>query len=228
MNTLFPLAATDKGDPRRRAMERLGKQSGNRLGNAVSYSLIRRFNHWLGALLILILLAIGLYFDEMPHGDERLHWLRLHVAIGALSLAFLGFRIFWSLHEIGPIALPQPPLLSRARRLIHALLLSAVTVLILTGPLVVWTAGRPIEVFDWFSLASPVGPMHQLHLSLTAIHAFAGKVVLIALVLHLAGAAGFFIADRQRLIQRMFSPGQAAVDDRSRYADLRWPKIGHW
>ena len=227
MHTPFPLIAEDEGDPRRRAMDPLGKESGNQLGRATSYSLVRRLNHWLGALAILILLAIGLYFKEMPQGEERLHWLRLHVAFGTLSLLFLGFRVFWSLHEPGPAPIPQPPLLDRARRLIQALLLSAVSVLLLTGPLVVWTAGRPLEVFDWFSLASPLEPMRQLHLGLEAVHGFAGKVVLMTLLLHIAGAARLFITDRQCLIRRIIAPARSPVDDRSRDADLRWPKTGH-
>lgn len=200
MNTPLPLSAGNEGDPRRHAMERQDKPPENRLGSVSSDSQVRRVNHWLGALLILILLAIGLYFGEMPRGEERFHWLRLHVAIGTLSFLFLGFRVFWSLYESGPAPLRQPPLLERARRLIHALLLSAVTVLILTGPFIVWTAGRPIEVFDWLSLASPLDRMQPLHQSLEAIHGFAGNVVLIALMLHIAGAVRLFVTDRRRLI----------------------------
>jgi cytochrome b561 len=33
-----------------------------------SYGAISRFNHWLGAAAILVLLGIGLYFHEMPRG----------------------------------------------------------------------------------------------------------------------------------------------------------------
>ena len=37
------------------------------------YGAVSVFNHWLGAALIVALLAIGLYFEDMPRGDEKLY-----------------------------------------------------------------------------------------------------------------------------------------------------------
>ena len=36
------------------------------------YGAVSVFNHWLGAALIVALLAIGLHFEDMPRGDEKL------------------------------------------------------------------------------------------------------------------------------------------------------------
>jgi cytochrome b561 len=168
-----------------------------------SYGAVSRFNHWFSAALVILLLGIGLYFEDMPRGDEHTYWLRLHVALGALGVAFLAFRVIWRAMSRSPELLPQPLALRRLTRAVHALLLIGITILIVTGPATVWSGGHAVAVFDWFSLPSPIGAMKGLHEVLEDVHAVTSKVVLAAILLHVAAAAKHVVFDRDGTLQRM-------------------------
>ncbi len=168
-----------------------------------SYGRVSRLNHWLGAALILVLLGIGLYFEDMPKGTEKLYWLKLHIAIGTLAFLPLAFRVLWRIFSRGPMAFEQPVVMQRLTQLVHVILLLGMSILIVSGPLAVWTGGRAIEVFTWFSIASPTGKMDSLHEIIEVVHVFSSKVVLIAVILHVLGAVKHLVFERQKLAGRM-------------------------
>ena len=170
---------------------------------AHSYGLVSRLNHWLGAALVLVLLGIGLYFEDMPKGDVKLYWLKLHIAIGTLAFLPLAFRVLWRKFSRGPSAFEQPVVMQRLTQLVHIVLLLGISVLIVTGPLAVWTGGRAIEVFTWFSIPSPTGKMESLHEILEEVHVFTSKAVLIAVILHVLGAVKHLVFERPKLAGRM-------------------------
>ncbi|WP_303908182.1 cytochrome b [Thiohalomonas denitrificans] len=180
-----------------------------------TYGLASRVNHWLGAALVIFLLGIGLFFEDMPRGPEKLYWLKLHVAVGALALLPLAFRVVWRLFNRGPAALDQSIARQRVTRLVHVVLLAGIATLVITGPLAVWTGGRAIEVFGWFSIASPTGTMETLHQALEIVHVIAAKAMLIALLFHIIGAVYHVIAGKQRLSGRMFGrPGAEKINSK--------------
>lgn len=163
------------------------------------YGLISRFNHWLGAALVLVLLGIGLYFEDMPKGPDKLYWMKLHIAIGALAFLLLAFRIGWRLVSTGPRAFAQAAALQYLTRAVHIVLLLGIGILIVSGPFAVWTGGRAIEVFGWFALPSPTGEMRDLHELLETVHVVTAKVMLVAIILHVIGAFKHLIFEPERL-----------------------------
>lgn len=174
------------------------------------YGAVSVFNHWLGAALIVALLAIGLYFEDMPRGDEKLYWLRLHISIGALALLPLAFRVFWRARSTSPAPLPQPPRMQRLASALHVILLAAIGVLLLTGPLAVWSGGRAINVFGWFAIASPMGEMPALHKALETVHAIAAKVLLFSFAAHALAALKHAVVNRDGTLWRIFGRAPAA------------------
>lgn len=174
------------------------------------YGAVSVFNHWLGATLIVALLAIGLYFEDMPRGDEKLYWLRLHISLGALALLPLAFRVFWRARSDSPAPLPQPPALDKLARVLHIALLAAIAVLLVSGPLAVWSGGRAISVFGWFALPSPMGEMPVLHKALEVAHGVAAKVLLFSLAAHVLAALKHALIDRDGTLWRIFGRAPAA------------------
>ena len=65
-----------------------------------AYGLISRLNHWLGALLVIVLLGLGLYFHEMPKGEGLTYWRGIH------WLRHSGLVVLAIPHRL---ARPQPP-----------------------------------------------------------------------------------------------------------------------
>lgn len=168
-----------------------------------AYGKISRINHWLGALLVLALLGIGLYFEDMPKGDTKRFWIQLHLAFGTVALLALGFRIVWRIWSTSPRALPQAAAWQTLSKAVHWLLLIGIAILIVTGPLSLWSVGRPFGIYDWLSFPSPLPEFRALHKPLENIHGLASKIMLLLIGLHLAGVLKHVVIDRDGSLRRM-------------------------
>jgi cytochrome b561 len=168
-----------------------------------SYGSVSRFNHWLGALLVLSLLGIGLYMGELPRGPERKFWHSLHFAIGAVAALFLLFRVIWRVRSTSPLALPQKPALQLFSKIVHTLLLVGIAVLAITGPLTIWSTGRGIPIMDLASIPSPFPEFKSLRKPLEEIHGFTANAMLYLIGLHLLGVIKHQFIDRDGILKRM-------------------------
>jgi cytochrome b561 len=172
---------------------------------------VSRFNHWLGALLVLALLGIGLYFEDLPKGDARKFWRGLHVSIGALAALFFLFRVWWRVRSTSPLALPQKPALQLFSRIVHVLLLVAIVTLAISGPLTIWSTGRAIPVFSLLSIPSPFPAFRALHEPLEEIHGFAANAMIYLVGLHLLGVVKHQLLDRDNILARMAGRGKGVA-----------------
>jgi cytochrome b561 len=168
-----------------------------------NYGSVSRLNHWIGALLVLLLLAVGLYFEDLPKGDARRFWRGLHIAIGTMGSLLLLFRVFWRLRSKSPLALPQAPALQLFSKLVHWLLLLAVAVMAVTGPLSIWSVGRPLAVFDLVSIPSPFGEFRAWHGPMEEIHGFTANALIALIGLHLLGVIKHQFVNRDNILARM-------------------------
>lgn len=160
----------------------------NWLDTQERYGAVSRLNHWLGAAAVIAMLAIGLVFGNLPRGDARDFWFGLHISLGVLLFAFLFFRVSWRLMRGFPPPVDQSPALQRLTAAVHHAMLLAVGVLVLTGPFIVWTLARPLAVFDWFALPSPLPKLRDLHELLEGVHTTAAYVLIGLVVVHVLGA----------------------------------------
>ena len=144
-----------------------------------------KVNHWLVALLVIILLSLGLYFQDLPRGPERAEMQTLHVSIGVLAILYFVFRVFCRNLMGFPEDPPGPEWQATLARFVHIVLLVAIIVQAVSGPMTVWTTGRSIHVFNWFSLWSPMSRNMALHETFEVIHAITAKyIILPLLILH--------------------------------------------
>lgn len=177
---------------------------------AHDYGVVSRINHWLVAVAVIALLALGLMFEDLPRGDERQYLQGLHVSIGALAALVILFRVGWSLARPRLPDQAGPAWERAAARVVHFGLLASIAVLAVTGPLAPWTVGRGIDVFGWFTLPSPLPAMRSLHEAVEVVHAVTAKFVLLPLlVLHVAATAKHAIVDRDGRWRRMMPFGRS-------------------
>jgi len=167
------------------------------------YGKISRFNHWIGGLIVIGMLAVGLYFNDMPRGDEKSYWRSLHISFGGLVFLYLWFRVIWRFFSKSPSAVEQQKIFSVLTSLVHWMLLLSVLVMAVSGPFLVWTRGSGIEVFEWFTIPSPIGKMPELHEWMETIHAIAAKVLLVAIVIHALAALKHQLIDKDQVLARM-------------------------
>lgn len=167
------------------------------------YGMVSVINHWLAAAMVILLLTIGLYFHEMPRGEQLTYWKGLHISLGALFFLLLAFRVLWRLTEKTPEPIPQARYLQIAARAVHHLLLACVVIMIISGPLMIWSGGHPIRIFDLLSLPSPVGKIKDLHEILETVHKVTSRVLLVLIILHVLAALKHALMDRDTTLKRM-------------------------
>jgi cytochrome b561 len=168
-----------------------------------TYGAVSRLNHWIGALFVLLLLGIGLYFSDMPRGAEKTYWRSLHIAIGTVAMLFLLFRVFWRMRSSSPQAVPQAPALRRIAHIVHTLLLVAIVVMVVSGPLIQWLGGRPFGIFDWVKFASPLAKSEVWHDRMEVLHGWTAWVIIYLVGLHLLGVIKHQFIDRDNILARM-------------------------
>ena len=173
-----------------------------------TYGPVSRLNHWIGALFVLLLLGIGLYFSDMPRGLEKTFWRSLHIAFGTIAIPFLLFRVGWRLCASSPLAVPQSRALQRASHAVHALLLLAIVVMLVSGPLIQWFGGRPFGIFDLLKFASPIAKSELWHDRLEVLHGWTAWVIIGLVGLHLLGVLKHQFIDRDNLLARMTGRGR--------------------
>lgn len=61
--------------------------------NPKHYSMLMKFIHWVMALQIIGLLAVGFYMGDMPWGESKKTLMMLHKSCGVMALIFIIARI---------------------------------------------------------------------------------------------------------------------------------------
>lgn len=169
--------------------------------------------HWSSAVGVVALYLLGERMEEAPNRAERLAAMDTHVAVGVLLFALLAARLLWSASQTSPQPLERSPMFRKLARLVQILFLAMIALLIVSGPLAVWSTGRPIEVFDWVAIPSPFqGPWELLHEAAEVIHKAASKLFWPLIALHVLGGLKHLVIDRDRTLQRMLWPSRQPSD----------------
>ncbi|MET0182131.1 MAG: cytochrome b [Caulobacterales bacterium] len=176
------------------------------LGNSKSrYGWAAIALHWIVAAGVIAMLWIGLSADqEGISRAERGELMGLHFSVGFFVLLAVLIRTYWSLSQPKPEPLPQPKVLDVVSRVVHYALLAAVFLLVVSGPLAVWSGGRAISVFDLFAVPTPFAERNEsVHEAAEVVHGIGRYMIYVALPLHLLGVIKHLVIDRDRTLQRM-------------------------
>jgi cytochrome b561 len=151
--------------------------------------------HWLTAAVVLTMWTVGTMSQIAgPEGDDAL--VRLHTTIGMTIYVLLWGRIVWRFTVGHPGPRPgQAALLFPIAKFFHFLLLVAIGVMLISGPLMVWSDGDAIQVFD-VSIPSPFGKLPEAQHVLRTIHAMTSSFILFAIILHVLAVFKHMIVNR--------------------------------
>lgn len=169
--------------------------------------------HWIAAVAILLMLITGFRADMLGDAGDAagrravMFW---HISLGASFALILLARVIASWAQRKPTPLEQPRHFIWLARATHQLLLVAILVQIVSGPLAVWSGGRDINVFGAFMLPSPFPAENE------AVHEFAewlhavGRWAIVALVaLHVVAVIKHTFVDKDGVMRRMLAPPAA-------------------
>lgn len=170
------------------------------------YGLVSVLLHWLVALAVFGLFALGFWMVGLSYYDPwRQSAPDLHKSIGILLFATMLLRVLWRLVNPAPAALENHGALTRlASKLGHAALYLGLFGVMISGYLISTADGRGIEVFGLFSVpATLTGIEHQEDIAGDIHEYLAWGLVIFAVVHGLAALKHHFI-DRDSTLLRMF------------------------
>ena len=172
------------------------------------YGALAQLLHWLVAVLVLGLIAVGWYMTGLPLAPETIKVYNLHKSFGVLVLTLMVLRLLWRLASPAP---PLPATMSGAERaaakashLLLYLLLFAQPVI---GILHSNAANFPIVVFDSVTLPALIGPDDALKKTLATVHFVSGWSILALVGLHVAAALRHHIVLKDDVLRRMLPGG---------------------
>jgi cytochrome b561 len=157
--------------------------------------------HWISALLVVLLWAIGQTVDVFPAGPLRINYRTLHIVLGVGLTAVLLARLGWRLARRGTLQPIDHGMLLAIARITHGLLYVLLISAVGLGIANVWVRGDVI--FNLFQVpAYDPGNRALMHL-IGGWHAFAANAVIIVAGLHAAAALFHHYILRDATLQRM-------------------------
>ena len=164
--------------------------------------------HWVAAITMIALFVLGQAAEDATDSDRKA-LLGLHISIAISMYLILVGRIGWRLFNGRPRVLIQQskPLMLLAHW-IPIILLAGLALMLLSGPIMVWSKGYPINIFGLISLPSPLGKMETLHEVMEVLHKLGAKLLFFAFALHMLGVLKHLIIDRDNTLKRMLVPSK--------------------
>lgn len=166
---------------------------------------VARTLHGVMAIMIIGLLAVGLYMTDLEPSPDKWQLYSVHKAIGMAVLVLIIVRILWRAAHT-----PPPPLSTHAlweqrlAQLVHLLLYFGMTVMPVSGYIMSSAGGHDISIFGLFNVPLLVPKNEGLGGIAREIHEIAGYALITAVVLHILGGLKHAIIDRDATLGRMF------------------------
>lgn len=160
--------------------------------------------HWIVAILIIGLLAEGIYMVELPINLQKLKFYGWHKEFGLLVLFLAIFRIIWRLSNQMP-ELELPWLEKLAARSMHWAFYIFMFAMPITGWLITSSAGLPASFFGLFTLPNLVTADEHNRLLFQWVHEWLGYALIAAIALHTAAALKHHFINRDDILRRMLS-----------------------
>ena len=169
------------------------------------YGLISRLVHWIMALAIPAMFALGLWMVTLNYYSPYYRTAPdIHRSVGMLLLILLVLRFLWRLANPKPDDAELSPLERVASRTVHWGFYPLLFALMVSGYLISTADGRPIQVFNWFSAPSLI-QKKGLEDAAGELHEVLAYVTMLLVVLHAAAALKHHFVDHSSILKRMWS-----------------------
>ena len=161
--------------------------------------------HWLIAIAMIAMVAFGLILEDMPRSDGKSALIQIHKSIGVIVLAVASWRL------VRRVRIGMPPhvgtltaLEETLAKITHSFLLFATLALPLSGIVYSIGSARPISIFGVPFIPQLLAQKNELLATIgKGSHAILGKLIIVAIILHVVGALKHAIADKDGTMKRM-------------------------
>jgi len=169
------------------------------------YHISQKAFHWVSAILILGLFALGVWMRTLGYYDAWYqtapHW---HKQLGILLLVIMVVRLALRLFKSVPAPLSNhQPWEIKVAHITHAVLYLGVFAIMLSGYLIATADNRGVEVLGLFTLPVLFTPFEGQEDIAGAIHEWGAYLLMGIVALHVLGALKHHIIDKDSTLKRM-------------------------
>jgi cytochrome b561 len=166
--------------------------------------------HWTVAIVFMTLMGVGMYMEE----NEVFFLYPIHKSIGILLFSVILVRVIWRLKNGWPTPVSQYKKNEQiGAKTVHWMLIIGTVMMPISGMLMSGAGGFGLEIFGLELLgtnpdewnATKMIPLNEtLAKAGHIMHEVGGKIMMISIVLHLAGALKHHFIDKDNTLFRMF------------------------
>jgi cytochrome b561 len=169
------------------------------MSNQHRYSSISTINHWVTALLVVVMLALGYVVATAPSETIEDYVLGIHISLGFFVFLFVAWRVIFRLYEGFPENIGKNALEGWAAYVVHRAILFLLVLMVITGPMYLFTENECVNAFNWFSVCVPLESLSVIHEPMEWLHVNIGIYLLPALLLlHFIGAIRHYVNSGKR------------------------------
>jgi cytochrome b561 len=168
------------------------------------YTKFAKTMHWLVAVGVLGLLAVGLWMTQMKMSPQKIQLYMTHKSVGLTILALMLVRIGYRWRHAPP-ALPEtiPAWQARASRWSHALLYVLLLAMPLSGWLMNSASGFPMKYFGLFRVPNLIERSQSSVEFFKSAHELIAWALICLIALHVSAALKHHFIDRDDVLRRM-------------------------
>jgi len=175
------------------------------LNSSESWGLVSIILHWVSAIVVVGLFALGLWMMSLDYYSE---WYRIapdwHKSIGVIFIFIVVARLLWRVIGRTPKPLENHQRWEKiSAHLAHFILYLLLISMLPTGYLIVTASGQGLEVFNWFTLPSLVDDIDNLEDIAGLVHEWVAYTIMAIAALHALGALKHHFIDKDITLLRM-------------------------
>lgn len=165
--------------------------------------------HWIVAVMLLILLATGIYMEQTS-AYALYPW---HKSFGVLIVLFVVLRILWRWQNGWPPPTRDYTAWEKTLSgIVHYLLIIGTVIMPVSGFMMSALGGHGVALFGLELVAhnpDPANPQEVIPFNATlagmahTVHGWAGYILVVGVLLHIAGALKHHILDQDGTLRRM-------------------------
>lgn len=172
------------------------------LKNTVNrYGTVHKSLHWLMALLIIFMLALGLLMGDLGENIRGSAY-SLHKSIGICILALVSFRLIWRI--MNPKPKVDLPLWQRvSAHCLHGSLYIMMFFMPLTGWAMTNASGRTLSFFGLFDMPAITPPNPDTAKYVNGLHEIFANLLIAMITLHALAALYHHFIRKDEVLRRM-------------------------
>ncbi|AEG01443.1 cytochrome b [Methylomonas methanica] len=174
-----------------------------------SLSWLTLFLHWIIAFTIIGLIGLGLVMTNF----EQYHYYDIHKSIGIILIGFILLRVLWRIKQGWPVPVSKYDKREMLMaKIVHWVLIVSTVLMPITGMLFSGASGHGFGIFGLEILhenTDPADPENVIPLNRflggfgEVSHEYLGYLLILAIVLHIAGALKHHLIYKDPTLLRM-------------------------